>query len=141
MHEAVVFGLFQDGNRLVVGDEVSTARLGKVFGHVTYADTPVAVVVGTAFVQFFASVAAAADAHCQVAFIALEPIGDMLDVGCLVLHRDGFFDGNHVHADTATAHGHHWRDLFQWQEGHALEKHGQLGVFVHQLHVHVCIFC
>ena len=58
MHEAVVFGLFQDGNRLVVGDEVSTARLGKVFGHVTYADTPVAVIVCTALIEFLATITA-----------------------------------------------------------------------------------
>ena len=86
MHETVVFGFLQDGNRLVVSDEVSAARLGKVFGHVAHTDAPVAVVVGTTFIEFFASVAAAADTHCQVAFIALEPIGDMLDVGRLVFH-------------------------------------------------------
>ena len=74
MHESVVFGLFEDGHGLVVSDVVAAAGFTEVIGHVANADTPVAVVVGAAFVQFLTAITAGADAHAKVAFILLEPV-------------------------------------------------------------------
>ena len=100
MHETVVLGFFQDGHGLVVGDVMAAVGLHQIFGHVAHADTPVAVVVGATFIQFFASITTAADAHRQVTFIAFEPVGNMLNVCRLVLHGDSLLHGNHVHTDT-----------------------------------------
>ena len=58
MHEAVILGFFQDGHRLVIGDKVSTVGLHQIFGHIAYPDTPVTVVVGAAFFQLLAAIAA-----------------------------------------------------------------------------------
>ena len=58
MDEAVVLCLLEDGHRLIIGDIVATAGLPEVIGHVAYSDAPVAVVVGTAFVQLLAAVTA-----------------------------------------------------------------------------------
>ena len=137
VHEAVVLRLLEDGDRLVVGDEVAAAGLGQVFGHVAHADAPVAVVVGAALVQLLPAVSAGADAHGEVPLIPLEPVGDVLDVDGLVLHRDGLLHRDDVHADAGAAHGHHRRDLLQREEGHPLEEHRQLRMLVHELDVHV----
>ena len=74
-----------------------------------------------------------------MAFVAFEPVGNVLDIGSLILHGDGFFNRNDVHAYTTAAHGDHRSNLLKRKEGHALKKHGQFRVFVHQGYVHVGI--
>jgi hypothetical protein len=81
MHETVVFSLLENGHSLIVGNVMAAAGFAEVVCHVTDADAPVAVIVGTAFFQFLAAVTAAADAYSKMAFILFEPVGDMLDVG------------------------------------------------------------
>ena len=140
MHETVVLRFFEDGNGLVVGDVVTTAGLREVVGHIAHTDAPVAVVVGTALVKFLAAVTAGADAHAQMAFITLKPIGYVLNINTLILHRDGFLHGDDVHPDTCAAHRHHRGDLFQRQESHTFEEHRQFGMLVHQVGVHIGVF-
>ena len=140
VHETVVLRFLQDGHGLIVGDVVSTSRFPEVIRHVPHADAPVAVVVGAAFVQLLAAVAAGTDAHADMAFIPLEPIGNVLDVHGLVLHGDGLFHRDDMHTDAGAAHGHHRRNLFQRKEGHPLEEHRQLRMLVHELDVHVRVF-
>ena len=141
VHKAVVFRLLEDGHGFVVGDVVAAAGLPEVVRHVAHADTPVPVVVCAAFVQLFTAVPAAADTYAQVSLILFEPVGDVFDIDRLVLHGNGFFYGNYVHANSGAAHGHHGGDFLQREEGHALEEHGKLWMLVHELHVHVGVFC
>ena len=140
MHEAVVLGFLEYGHSLVISNVVAAAGLAQVVGHIAHSDAPVAVVVGAALVQLLAAVAAGADAHSKMPLVALEPVGDVLDVDGLVLHRDGLLDGNHVHTDAGAAHRHHRSNLLKGQEGHTLEEHSELGMPVHKLHVHIGIF-
>ena len=140
MHETVVFSFAEDSHRLVVGDVVSAARLAQVICHIAHTDAPITVVVGAAFVQFLAAIAATADTHADVSLVFLEPIADMFDINGLVLHGDGFLHGNDMHADARTAHGDERRDLLEREEGHALEEHRELGMTVHEFGVHVRIF-
>ena len=100
MHEAVVLSFLQDSHRFIVGDEVTTVGLHQIFSHIPHPDAPVAVVVGTAFFQLFAAIAAAAYTHGKMSLITFQPIGDMLNIGSLVHHVDGLLHGNHMHADT-----------------------------------------
>ena len=100
MHETVVFSLLENGHGLIVGNVMAAAGFAEVVCHVTDADAPVAVIVGTAFFQFLAAVTAAADAYSKMAFILFEPVGDMLDVDGLILHGNGLFYRNDMHADT-----------------------------------------
>ena len=139
MHKAMVFRLLEDGHRLVVGDVVAAAGLAEVVRHVANAYAPVAVVVRTALIQLLAAVAAGADAHADVAFVFLEPVGDVLDADRLVFHADGLLHGYHVHSYATAAHWHHRGDLLQREEGHPLEEHRELGMPVHQVGVHVGI--
>ena len=140
VYESVVFGFLENSHTLVVGDIMSAVGLHQIFRHVAHADTPVVVVVRAAFVQALAPDTARADSYCQMSLIAFEPVADMLDVSRLVLHRDGFLHGDDVHTDTASAHRYHRGYFLQRQEGHALEEHAQLRVFLHQLLVHVGVF-
>ena len=138
--ESVVLGFFEDGHAFVVGDIVAAAGFIEVFGHVSYADAPVVVVVGAAFIKELSADSAGADTHRQMAFIALEPVGNMLYVNGLVLHGNCLFHGNHVHADSAAAHGHHGGDLLQREESHALEEHAKFRMLFHEGLVHVGVF-
>ena len=74
MHEAVVFCFLQDGHCLIVGDKMASVGLHQILSHIAYADAPVAVVIGTAFFQLFATIAAAADAYGKVSLITFEPV-------------------------------------------------------------------
>ncbi len=140
VHEAVVLRFLEDGHRLVVGNVMAASRLGTVVCHVAHGEAPVAIVVGAALVHLLAAVAAGADSHAEMPLVALEPIGKVLDVHRLIFHRDGFLHGDDVHADAGAAHRDHRGNLFQRQEGHPLEEHGQLGMAVHQVGVHVRVF-
>ena len=75
-----------------------------------------------------------------MAFVFLEPIRDMLDADGLILHRDGFFDRDDMHADTGSSHRYAGSDFLQREESHALEKHGQFRMSVHQIRIHVGVF-
>ena len=74
MHEAVVLGFLEDSHGLIISDVVAAACFTEVIGHISYADTPVTVVVGAAFVQLLTAVTAGAYAHAKVTFIFLEPV-------------------------------------------------------------------
>ena len=137
VYKSVVLGFLENRNRLIISDIVSAACLTQVIRHVAHADTPVAVVVRAAFVQFLAAVTARTDTHAYMSLVFLEPVTDMFDIHTLVLHRDGFLHGDDVHTYSASAHRHHRRDLLQRQECHALEEHRQLRMAVHQVGVHV----
>ena len=58
VYKAVVLGNLKYVDGLIVGDGMSAFGLYQVVGHVAHANTPVAIVVGAAFVEFFAPVAA-----------------------------------------------------------------------------------
>ena len=140
MDEAVVLGLFEDGHGLVVGDVVAAAGFPQIIGHVSHAYAPVVVIVGAAFVQEFPADAAGTDAHGQMAFVALEPVGDVLNVDGLVFHRDGLLHRDDMHSDAGSAHRDHRGDFFQGKEGHPFEEHSQFRMFLHQRLVHIGIF-
>ena len=140
MYVSVVFGALEDFHRLVVADVAASPRLAAVVGHIAYGYAPVPVVVGAAFVQFLAAVAAGADRGAYMPFVAFEPIGYMFNVYGLVLQGYGLFDRDDVHTDSRSARRHHRRHFFQRQEGHALEEHRQFGMAVHQLGVHIRVF-
>ena len=74
VYKTMILCFFQDGHALIVGDEVTSARLRQIFCHIANADTPIVVIVGAAFIQSFATNTAGADAHSQVAFVAFKPI-------------------------------------------------------------------
>ena len=116
---------------------MAPAGFPEVIRHIAHADAPVAVIVGTALVQLLPAIAAGADTYADVALIPLEPIGNMLDVHGLVLHRNGLFHRDDVHADAGTTHGYAGRDLLQREERHPLEEHGQFRMLVHEFHIHV----
>ena len=137
MYKAVVLGNLKYVDGFVVGDGMSAFGLYQVVGHVAHADTPVAIVVGAAFVEFLASVAARADADGKMSLVAFKPVGDMLYVGSLILHGYCFLHGDDMHAYAAAAHRYHGGNLLQRQESHTLKEHCQLRMLVHQLHVHI----
>ena len=136
----MILRFFEYGHGLVVGDIVPTTGFGQIVGHVAHPNAPVAIIVCTALIQHLAAIAAGADAHAKMAFITLQPIGNMLNVNALILHSDGFLHGNDMHSDARTTHGHHGRNLLQREKGHALEEHGQLGMTVHKVGVHIRVF-
>ena len=140
MNETVVFGFLENSHRLIVGHVMASSCLSKVVRHIAHTDTPVAIVIRAAFIQFLTAVAARTNTYADMPFVFLEPIGDMLDIDALVFHRDGFLYRNDVHTDTRTAHRNHRGNLLQRQEGHSFEEHRQLRMTVHQLGVHIRIF-
>ena len=74
MYKTVVFRFFQDGHALIVGNVVTSTCFRQILRHIANADTPIVVIVGAPFIQPFATNTAGADAHSQVAFVALKPI-------------------------------------------------------------------
>ena len=83
---AIVLGALEYGHGLFVADGAATSGLAAVVRHVADGDAPVLVVVGAAFVQLLASVAAGAYGCAYMAFVPLEPVGNVLYVNGLVLH-------------------------------------------------------
>ena len=98
MYETMILGFLQNIHCLIIADIMATVGFHQILGHVSYADTPIAIIVSTALFKFLAAVSARADTHGKVAFIAFEPIRDMLDIGGFVHHADGFLNRNHMHA-------------------------------------------
>ena len=119
---AALFRLLQDVDRFVVGDVVTHAGLAAIIGEIAYADAPVLFDVAGALAADALLLAAAADAHADLAFVLLEPVGQVFDIERFALGRDGFFHGDDVHADARSAGRHHMGDAGQGQIGHAFEE-------------------
>ena len=134
---AIVLGALEYGHGLFVADGAATSGLAAVVRHVANGDAPVLVVVGAAFVQLLASVAAGAYGCAYMAFVPLEPVGNVLYVNGLVLHRNGLLHRDDVHSDSGSSRRNHGGHVLQRQEGHPLEEHGKLRMAVHQGRVHV----
>ena len=136
--KAVVLGLFQDVQDLLIGD-VPAALVGfhHVVRHVPHGDAPALRVVAAALAHAGPGHAAGAGGGRVLARVFLQPVADMLDIRGLVFGFDGLFHRDHMHTDARAARGHHGGDVLQGQEGHPLEKGGDLGFFVDLLLVHV----
>ena len=135
VHVAVLLGVQQDVDDLVVGDVVALAGLDAIVCQVAHANAPVlrvaAGVVGAGALRERAR----ARAHREVV-VLLQPVREVLDVRGLVLVLDGVLHGDDVHADAGTSGRDHLRGHGERQVGHALEERSQLGVVVQLLLVH-----
>ena len=141
VNKSVVLGAFKDVHCLLVGNVHALAGFAAVVRHVTHAYAPQIAVVGTALVEKFASVTATAHACADVSFVTFQPVTDMFDVHGRVFHFDGFFNGNHVHADACSSRRNHCCNLFKRQKGHTLEEHCKFRMAIHKSLVHVGVLC
>ena len=136
--EAVVLRLLQDLHHLVICN-IASALVGlhHVVGHVAHGDAPALGIVAAALAQLGTAGPAGAGGGGILALVLLQPVGDMLHAGGLVLGLNGLFHGDDVHPDARPSGGHHGGDLLQRQEGHPLEEGGNLRMLLDLLHAHV----
>ena len=128
--EAVVLRLLEYGHRLVIGNVLAPLGLHHIVGHVAHGDAPVLHIVAAALAQLVAAGAAGAHTFGVLAFILVQPVGDLLQPDGLLLRLDGLLHRDHVHTDARASGGHHRRDLLQGQHGHALKERRHLRVRV-----------
>ena len=119
---AAFFRLLQDIHGFVVSDVVTHAGLAAVIGEIAHADAPVLFDVTGALAADALLLAAAADAHADLAFVFLQPVGQVFDIEGFALRGDRFLHGDDVHADAGAAGRHHMRDARQGQVSHTLEE-------------------
>ena len=103
---------------------MASSSLPAVVGHVSHSDAPVFIVVSASFVQLLPSISAGADGSSDMAFIFLEPVGDMLKVHGSIFHFYGLLYRNDVHSYASASWWDHLCYSSKGQEGHALEEHG-----------------
>ena len=90
---------------------MGAAGFDGVVRHIADLDAPVVRIVAAAFAENGAAIAARADASGEVAFVFLEPVGDLLDLDGLVVHLDLLLDGDDVHADAVSSRHDHRCDV------------------------------
>ena len=134
MYIAVLFGLFQDLQRLFLGDVMGSSGLYSVVGHIAHLDTPVIYIVCTAFSQFGPGIAAGTDTGRQMSFVFLQPVGDLFQVQGFVMHCHFLFYRNDMHTDSVAAGTHHGGDILQRQESHPFKEGSYRRIFVDPVH-------
>ena len=139
MNKAVVLGTLQYRHRLVIGDVMSAAGLTAVIGHVSDTDTPVVEIVGTALVDLLTAYTAGADRSTDMSFITLQPVGNMLNIYCAVLHGDRLLDRNNMHSYSGASGRYQLCDPRKGKISHSLKEHRQLGMPVEILKIHIRI--
>ena len=138
MDVAVVLCLLQDLNGLFVGDVlVVLAGLGTVLCKLADAHAPVVLHVTGALAADGLGTAAGADAHADLAFIFLQPVGQILDAGALLFGGDGLLHGDDVHADAGSSGGNHLGDAVQRLVGHLMEHIGDFRMLLDEPAAHV----
>ena len=127
---AAVLGLLENLHRLFVGDVAAVVGLAAVVGEVADADAPVGLNVAGAFAEDALLLPAGTDGDADVAFVLLQPVGQMLNGQGLALRGDGLLHGDDVHADAGAAGRNKLRNAGQREVGHALEEMRGLGEHV-----------
>ena len=137
MDKAVFLGLAEDLQRLLLCDVLAALRLNDVGRHVAHGDAPALGVVTAALAEVLLARAAGAHALGILAFVLIEPVGDLLQPDGLLLRLDGLLHGDDVHADARAARRNHGGDLLEREERHPLEEGRDLRVLVHLAAAHV----
>ena len=137
MDKAVLLGLVQDLEHLVIGDVMAAVGLDDVARHIAHGDAPVLRIVAAALAELGAGHTAGAGRSGVNAVVLFQPVGDVLDGDGLVLGLDRLFHGDNMHADAGASGRHHRRDLLQREERHALKERRDLRMLVDLRLTHV----
>ena len=135
VHVAVLLRQEQDVQHLFQRDEVAFAGFHQVIGHVANGDAPVLGVATVIAAPHPLGNAAGTRAGGKPV-ILLQPMGDALHIGRLVVALDGPLHRNHVHANAGAARRHHLGHFGEGQKRHALEEGGNFGVLLNLRLVH-----
>ena len=108
-----------------------------IVGHIAYGNTPAFRIVGAAFVEGHAGLAAGAGGSGVFAFVFIQPVGDFFDADGFVFRLNSLFHRDDMHTDARAAGGDHGSDLFQRQTAHPLEETAHFRVLLQNRIVHV----
>ena len=119
---AFLLGFMEDVQSFFVCDVVSHTGLAAVVSEIADTDAPVLFDVTGTLAADPLLLPAGTDADADMAFVFLQPVGQMLNVEGFTVGRNCLLDRNDMHADSGASGRYHLCDSRKGQVGHALEE-------------------